>query len=80
MGYTADLHILHIVTDFISVFLFQKDTFTTKSLYLGLSLFLLNESNLGQARSSPGESIRRQKGRFVRLGNAMGRRPFLGID
>jgi hypothetical protein len=79
-GYTADLHILHIVANFISVFLFQKDPFTTKSLYLGLSLLLLNESNFGRARGPSGESICRQKWRFVGLRDAMWRRPFLGIN
>ena len=78
--HATDLHILHIVANFISIFLFQKDAFTTESLYLGLSLFLLSESNFGGTRSLSSESIRRQKWRFVRLRNAMGRRLFLGID
>jgi hypothetical protein len=78
--HSITLHIEHIITNFVPVLLLQKDAFSTKGLYLGLTLPLLHERDFGRARRPSGKSIGGEQWRLMGFRNAMRGWAFLWVD
>ena len=69
---------MHVIANLLAIFLLEKDAFSAESQDVGLTLALDEKGGFGRAREiSRGNSCR---GGLLRLGDAMGRRAFLGVD
>lgn len=79
-SFCTNLHIMHIITDLITILLFKVNAFTTERDDLCFTLSLLKKSGLcGAGGPASGAFCREERG-LVRLGDAMRRRAFLGIN
>jgi len=69
---------MHVMANFVAVFLFEEDAFSAQSQDVCLTLALDEDGGFGRAR----KVSRRNgcRGGLLWLGNAMGRRAFLGVD
>jgi hypothetical protein len=75
----TDLHVMHILSDFVPILLFKKNALSAEGLYLSFALSLLEEQRLGRARRATERRFGGEQGRFAKLDDTMGGRAFLGI-